>query len=436
MGSRAILVLVLIALGFAAGQVFQLERRTTALKTDAAEIAGIQHGMLNVDRWKEIVSEAIAARLNELDLSANRETLKPQIVEILESIVDQLESVIRDRYEAQGKPGESGSWRVIRNSIRGFVLDMTVDFDDIRHRSPEFADTILDFLEKPENQEQLKEWIRAQMEKFAAETAGTVDNTAREEVLGRYGFESIPACLAHIEGERAALRQVELPYFLLMGAAGLALVLALVMPGGRNRGSAALLLAICAVLLATSLFIPMIDIDARITEFRFDLLGRDVRFENQLLFFQSKSLFDVIAILLRDGDPALAGVAFLILAFSVLFPLTKIALSAVYLSRERSRGNPLVSFFVFRSGKWSMADVMVIAIFMAYIGFNGIIGSQLGQLERLSSANLVTTNGSALQPGFYLFTAFCVLGLATSQFIQGLRLGGTADNRKGTADGR
>jgi hypothetical protein len=105
--------------------------------------------------------------------------------------------------------------------------------------------------------------------------------------------------------------------------------------------------------------------------------------------------------------------------------VTKITLSAVYLSRERSRGNPVVDFFVFRSGKWSMADVMVISIFMAYLGFNGIVSSQLAQLERLNSANMVTTNASALQPGFYLFTAFCLLGLATSQFIQGLRLSRT-----------
>jgi uncharacterized paraquat-inducible protein A len=32
---------------------------------------------------------------------------------------------------------------------------------------------------------------------------------------------------------------------------------------------------------------------------------------------------------------------------------------------------------VFKTGKWSMADVIVVAIFMAYIGFSGIVGEQL-----------------------------------------------------------
>ena len=57
----------------------------------------------------------------------------------------------------------------------------------------------------------------------------------------------------------------------------------------------------------------------------------------------------------------------------------------------------MIKFFVLKSGKWSMADVMVVAIFMTYIGFNGIITSQLVQLS--SSApklEILTTNGTSL----------------------------------------
>ena len=43
--------------------------------------------------------------------------------------------------------------------------------------------------------------------------------------------------------------------------------------------------------------------------------------------------------------------------------------------------NKIVRFLVFKSGKWSMADVMVVAIFMSYIGFTGIISSQLGPVS-------------------------------------------------------
>lgn len=59
-----------------------------------------------------------------------------------------------------------------------------------------------------------------------------------------------------------------------------------------------------------------------------------------------------------------------------------------------------------------MADVMVVAIFMAYIGFSGILGEQLTQLKNISSTlDIITTNNSALQSGFFAFTAFALLSL-------------------------
>ena len=65
-----------------------------------------------------------------------------------------------------------------------------------------------------------------------------------------------------------------------------------------------------------------------------------------------------------------------------------------------------------------MADVMVVAMFMAYIGFNAIITNQFDQLRTAGQQlDLVTTNGTALQPGYYLFLAYCLLGLFLSEFI-------------------
>jgi uncharacterized paraquat-inducible protein A len=74
---------------------------------------------------------------------------------------------------------------------------------------------------------------------------------------------------------------------------------------------------------------------------------------------------------------------------------------------------------VFKTGKWSMADVMVVAIFMSYIGFSGILTEQLGQLEGLTNKiDILTTNKSSLQIGFFLFTSFVILSLLVSQKLQ------------------
>lgn len=66
-----------------------------------------------------------------------------------------------------------------------------------------------------------------------------------------------------------------------------------------------------------------------------------------------------------------------------------------------------------------MADVMVVAIFMAYIGFNGIISDQLDYLTNTNKyMEVVTTNGTSLQSGFYLFLLFCLAGIFLSLAIQ------------------
>jgi uncharacterized membrane protein YtjA (UPF0391 family) len=78
----------------------------------------------------------------------------------------------------------------------------------------------------------------------------------------------------------------------------------------------------------------------------------------------------------------------------------------------------LVGFFALKSGKWSMADVLVIAIFMAYVGFRGLVASQLQQIGSLASGvETLTTNGTALQPGFYLFLGFVLVSLVLSHML-------------------
>ena len=65
-----------------------------------------------------------------------------------------------------------------------------------------------------------------------------------------------------------------------------------------------------------------------------------------------------------------------------------------------------------------MADVMVVAMFMTYIGFNGIITNQLGQLSSsVQELEILTTNGTSLQPRYYLFLTYTLLALFLSGFL-------------------
>ena len=63
-------------------------------------------------------------------------------------------------------------------------------------------------------------------------------------------------------------------------------------------------------------------------------------------------------------------------------PILKLTSTLVTLyAKGKWKTNRYVHFFAFDSGKWSMADVMVVAIFMAYIGFNSILNDQLKGLN-------------------------------------------------------
>jgi hypothetical protein len=160
------------------------------------------------------------------------------------------------------------------------------------------------------------------------------------------------------------------------------------------------------LLLVGGLATPMIEVDARITELSFQLLGEPVVFANQVLYFQTKSIFEVMQILFESGQADMLLVAVLLTLFSVIFPALKLMATYAYYYDVRygdrgARGTGTVRFFALRSGKWSMADVMVVAIFMAYIGFDALVANQLGSLRGASQAVAVlTTNGTSLEPGF------------------------------------
>lgn len=148
-------------------------------------------------------------------------------------------------------------------------------------------------------------------------------------------------------------------------------------------------------------------------------MGHTIHFENQVLYFQSKSILDVFWIMITNHDIQMKFIGVLLITFSIFFPLLKIISSFLfYFNYRNARNNSVIKYFILKSGKWSMTDVMVVAIFMAYIGFNGIITSQFGQLSSThQKLVLISTNGTSLQPGYYIFVTYCLLGLVLSEFI-------------------
>lgn len=394
--------------------IYQQEKQAQQLKFDRAELSHIKYGMLSVDAWEAKLTAIVEKKIEEYELSAeNRQELRQRSEELITRMIRETAMMIREHHRQDG--GISG-W------FKEKAFGMLVDVDDLAQDAPRIADAFVAFLDEPENRDRIKSFIAGQLRKYAGQTVGETDYQRYEEVLARYGASSGEQALAVIEQRLSLSRHAVNMLALLLLLALTPLLLAPYSRGLERRHGLVLLLFVALVLLYVGIASPMIDIDARVGRLSFLLAGEPVQFTDQVLFFQSKSIMDVVRILLTKGDAKLALVGGLILLFSVLFPLTKILLTTGWLVRPsvRERDNPLVRFFVFKSGKWSMADVMVVAIFMAYLGFAGVMDSQLKQLDRgKGHLEVLTTSSSELQAGFYFFTAFCLLGLFIAQMANG-----------------
>lgn len=79
----------------------------------------------------------------------------------------------------------------------------------------------------------------------------------------------------------------------------------------------------------------------------------------------------MVFVLVKNAEFDSVIIGFLIFTFSVLFPLGKLICSGIYILNEKMQVNKVIYFFAFKSSKWSMADVMVVAIMMTSLNQNG-----------------------------------------------------------------
>jgi hypothetical protein len=168
-------------------------------------------------------------------------------------------------------------------------------------------------------------------------------------------------------------------------------------------------------LLAGGVLSPMLEVEAKISQVQFTFFGQPISFDEQVLYYQSKTVLEVFRTLIDIGKPEMWIVAVLLLTFSVIFPTLKILTLGVCLIRlDWLRKSHLARFFALESSKWSMADVMALSIFMSFVAFNGVISSALGGLQSPGAQIRIPTDSSQILAGFYLFIGFVMASLFLS----------------------
>lgn len=114
-------------------------------------------------------------------------------------------------------------------------------------------------------------------------------------------------------------------------------------------------------------------------------------------------------------------VALLIFIFSICIPILKTLLITIaFWKREQVIEKKIISFIV-SIGKWSMADVFVVAIFLAVLSTNHAETATAQQLVLFGfKFNLLLSSEttSLIGQGFYYFTAYCLLSLTGTHLYQ------------------
>ena len=138
------------------------------------------------------------------------------------------------------------------------------------------------------------------------------------------------------------------------------------------------------------------------------------------VYQQTRSILGSVRRLYEVGSPVPAT---LILLFSVIVPLGKAALVAwsVFVANAAVRRRTLA--FVETIAKWSMADVFVVALFIAYLAAQASATPTQGA----NAAPALIAFSAHFGAGFYWFAAYCIFSLGSQQITVRLAKASTVD---------
>ena len=410
---RTAIALILLVMGIALGiRIYDTSESLRALKTDLATLDDVRYGVFNSDEWSTQLKGAIDKRIDTLDLtSTNREEIRKAIEEVFTQIVADIDKIIRRKNSQNGLLGQLGQ----------AFLDSFIDIENIQRYAGQFAEVTVRELNRPEVRERLKVYLKANLDKLVESRFEAVDMSAFNAVLDKHGCALRGVCQDKLNAkERALESQQELDGLGLMVVYAGILVLCLARRGPPHQPHLSIATLATLAMMSGGVTLPMIQIDARITELQLAFLDSTIRFTQQVFVFEYKSIADVIEHLWNTGEAKLILVAVLLTTFSIIFPTAKAAATWAYW-RNNARGlpvSPWVEIGALKLGKWSMADVFIVALFMGWLGVDGLINSQLEQVEGQSDwVNVLTTNGTHLEIGFFVFLSFVLGGLFISSAV-------------------
>jgi hypothetical protein len=418
--SKLLLILGLAVLlcgeGFFGYRLHTLSDQQEKIKEDYSNINNITFGLFSVEQWRDKVAGIVNHQVRHFTMTPKqKKELQVEVQQIILALINKAQALL------DKKPTSLGG------KIKKLAVKTFVNTDSIKAQVPAFAKTLIAKIDNPNSKSKLSalalgKFKQAQKTGYLDSTI-TANDSVTNKMYQKYHVSSPDEFNNKLTAELDSIRTTTYNYS--FGMLGCIVIVLLLWWLFRKRVDLHATLFIMSllfafILLAVGLTASMIEVDARIKSLDFVLLGEHVVFKNQVLFFQSKSILDVVEVLVKQPAVDSIGVGILILAFSILFPIMKLSSTGIHLlSKRKLAESKFIKYFAFQSGKWSMADVIVIAILMTYIGLNGLLESQLANLNIKSDLlTIITTNNTALQPGYIIFISFVLYGLVLSTILK------------------
>jgi hypothetical protein len=405
-----IIFILIILSGYSSYEIYKYENQKKSLKEDKVILASVKYGIFNAEEWQRILTNILKKKIDEIELGdIYNEDLTNQIEDYLENTIDTIEQDFKASIPYYIPP------TLVESLSAGF-------FESLHERVPYLTDQIFAFLEDEEAKEYVKAYIIELLDDYAMETISEEEDSTLSKLYHIYNTRNKDELAEAIEEELQLVEKHGKPFKIILAISCILLLILLFLSNKLTRVDYLVLFIFSIPYLLLGVSLPMLEIDARLASVSFYMLGEPITFENQILYYNSKSILQVFRILFDHPDFWIKVTGVLVILFSVFFPVLKLIASIAFLFFEKNRSNRFLQAFVFKIGKWSMADVFVVAIFMSFLGFQGILSDQMGSIEGLSEEiNMITTHESNLLFAFYSFLAFVVISvLASSKLHNGI----------------
>ncbi|WP_461452848.1 paraquat-inducible protein A [Mucilaginibacter sp.] len=415
-------ILVILGLGillcgeaYCGFRLHTLSTERKQIKEDYSTINNITFGLFSVDQWRDKIATVVHSQVHDFKITPEqKKALQAEVSQALHSLVSKAVATIN-------KPQTS-----FAGKLKKFAFNKFIDTNQIQELVPSFARTIINKVNSPASTGRLKDIATSkinQLEKETYDSTKTAAAAVDSFMYHKYHVSNNVQFDQQLKAQLVANRIASFKYS--FGMLGFLLAVLVIWWLLRNQYHLKAILYVMSllfafVLITVGITTSIIEVDARIGTLNFILMDQKVSFDNQVLFFQSKSILGIVEVLLKQpkADAVLVGV--LILVFVIVFPVLRLVFTGIHiLSRKKFAENKIVRYFTFESGHWTMADVMIVGILMTYIGLNGILESQLSNLNIHNSfLTTATQNSTSLQFGYFVFVAFVLYSLVLTTIVK------------------